>query len=88
MSSGGGHRNFNYIWVLAGGYLVYLGVSLLLQFFRGAASGGALSLASGVGFTAVGGALLLREWRLYRDGAANDAQDEPPEEDSGKDGEA
>lgn len=86
--SGGGHRSFNYIWVLAGGYLVYLGVSLLLQVFRGAASGGALSLAAGVGFTAAGGALLLREWRLYRGGAAKDARDEPPETSSGGDGEA
>lgn len=83
---GGGHRSFNYIWVLAGGYLVYLGVSLLLQVFRGAASAGGVSLAAGVGFTAVGGALLLREWRLYR-GKEKDAHDEP-EEDSGGTGEA
>ena len=85
--SGGGRRGINNLWVLAGGYLIYLGVSLLYGACRGTASGGVLSFAFGAGFTAVGGALLLREWRNA--GPRRDApEEEPPAPDGGEEGEA
>lgn len=58
----------NYIWVLAGGYLIYLAV----QLFGGVASGDsdtpAIGIAGGLVFMAVGGALIYREWKAYKFG--------------------
>ena len=56
----------NYVWVLAGGYLVYIAV----QLFKGAAKGEtdypALGIIGGVLFVAFGGFMLWREWKAYR----------------------
>ena len=59
----------NYIWVLAGGYLIYLAYKL----FRGVMSGDAgqtplIGIASGVLFVLVGAYLLHREWKAYKYG--------------------
>ncbi len=58
----------NYVWTLAGVYLIYLGGKLLLGVVNGEAEGIPLwvAISAGILFLAVGGWLLLREWRAYR----------------------
>ncbi len=58
----------NYIWVLAGGYLLYLAAQLLIGVFSGASDTPAIGIGGGLVFLAVGGALILREWRAYKFG--------------------
>lgn len=56
----------NYVWVLAGGYLLYTSFKLI----RGLGESGHLliSIGSAALFAAVGGWLLWREWKAYRYG--------------------
>lgn len=58
----------NYIWVLAGGYLLYLALQLLLGVFTGRSDTPAIGIAGGVVFIAAGGALICREWKAYKFG--------------------
>lgn len=55
-----------YLWAVAGAYLVYLGGKQFIALIDGSASMPWLNAAAGVLFLAVGGAVLLREWRAYR----------------------
>lgn len=58
----------NYIWVLAGGYLLYLGGKLLYGLYRDGGEGlsPVVAIAAAAVFAAVGIALLAREWKAYR----------------------
>ncbi len=58
----------NYVWVLAGGYLLYLAVQLFVGVFAGRSDTPAIGIGGGVVFTAVGGALIFREWKAYKFG--------------------
>lgn len=60
----------NYVWALAGGYLIYLGGKLLYGFYRDPASGSSpiLVLGASLLFIAVGALLLRREWKAYKFG--------------------
>lgn len=58
----------NYIWVLAGGYLVYLAVQLIFGAFRGDTDKPAVGIIGGIVFLLVGGGVLLREWKAYKYG--------------------
>ena len=56
----------NYVWVLAGGYLAYLGAQLL--FGVGKSETPMVGLIGGLVFVVVGGLLMLREWKAYKYG--------------------
>lgn len=56
----------NYVWVLAGGYLVYLGAQLL--FGVGKSETPMVGLIGGLVFVIIGGLLMLREWKAYKYG--------------------
>ena len=56
----------NYVWVLAGGYLAYLGAQLL--FGVGKSETPMIGLIGGLVFVIVGGLLMLREWKAYKYG--------------------
>ena len=80
----------NYVWVLAGGYLLYTAV----QLFKGAAKGEtdypALGIIGGVVFAIVGGFMLWREWKAYRFALEHKDDpttwnDEPEAENNGED---
>lgn len=68
-----------YLWAVAGVYLIYLGIRQFIALFNGTASIPLLNGAAGVVFLAVGGAVLLREWRNYRKGSSS-TQEEDAEE--------
>ena len=63
-----GPRQVNYLWVLAGGYLIYLGGELIYGVIKGESTLGLWGLLVAAAFFAVGGAVCLREWRIYRYG--------------------
>ena len=77
-----GPRQVNYLWVLAGGYLVYLGGELIYGVIKGESTLKFFGILAAVVFILVGGWLCLREWKIYRYGAKEDQQqqDELPEE--------
>lgn len=77
-----GERNI-YIWAIAGIYLIYLGAKQFIALFDGTASIPWLNAVSGVVFLAVGGAVLLREWRAYRRGSSDPAEEPEAEEEAG-----
>ena len=56
----------NYVRVLAGGYLAYLGAQLL--FDVGKSETPMVGLIGGLVFVIVGGLLMLREWKAYKYG--------------------
>lgn len=58
----------NYIWVLAGGYLIYLAFKIGREIYGGNASNPVIGAAGAVAFAGVGAALLIREWRAYQYG--------------------
>ncbi len=77
----------NYVWVLAGGYLVYLAAQLLLSAATGKSDTPLVGLVSGVAFLVVDVLLLRREWKAYRFGLAHkDDPDTWSEETEGGDG--
>lgn len=67
--------NVNYVWVLAGGYLVYLAFQLLAGVFKGETDYPAVGILGGAAFAAFGGWLLWREWKTYK--FAMDHKDDP-----------
>ena len=74
-----GQRNVSYIWVLAGGYLIYLGGKLLWGFYQGGEGRAVVALLAGIVFMVVGGLVIRREWFAYRSSTQNPAQGEEPE---------
>lgn len=58
----------NYVWVLGGGYLLYLAVQLFFRVISGASDSPAIGIAGGIVFASVGAFLLWREWKAYRFG--------------------
>ena len=77
----------NYVWVLAGGYLLYLAFQLFANVFRGASDSPATGITGGAVFLLMGGWLLWREWRAYKFGLEHKddpstwSDEEPEEED-------
>ena len=67
-------RSVNYLWVLAGGYLVYLGGNLIYSVIQKEATSMALKIIAGVRFIGVGGAVCMREWRIYRYGSKEERE--------------
>lgn len=67
-------RQVNYFWVLAGGYLVYLGGTLIVDLIKGDATHVAVSILAAAAFIGVGGAVCLREWRIYRFGSKEERE--------------
>lgn len=61
----------NYIWVLAGGYLIYLGYQVFRMFWKGTAGMPALTVPAAAVFIVVGALLLRREWISYKYGKAH-----------------
>ena len=79
----------NYVWVVAGGYLLYLAAQLFFGVIRGDSDSPAVGIGGGVLFLAVGGWLLWREWSAYQYGAKHKDDpstwsDEEPEADNGE----
>ena len=64
-----GPRQVNYLWVLAGGYLVYLGGELIYGVIKGESTLDFLGILAAVAFFVVGGWVCLREWKIYRYGS-------------------
>ena len=58
----------NYIWVLAGGYLIYLAYKLIRGLLAGEDVNLLFAIPSIVAFLVVGGLVLLREWKAYKYG--------------------
>ena len=58
----------NYVWVLAGGYLIYLAYKILRTFLAGEADEPLLAIGFVILFVVVGGLVLLREWKAYKFG--------------------
>ncbi len=75
-----GRRGVNFVWPLAGGYLVYLGGKLLWMCYRGESSSMVLSTLAGIVFMVLGGLVVLREWHIYRGGSQEDGEDVLPED--------
>ena len=56
----------NYVWILAGGYLLYLATQLLYNVVKGTSDSPPIGIAGGTVFAVIGGFLLWREWKAYR----------------------
>jgi len=56
----------NYVWVLAGGYLVYLAAQLLFGMRKSETP--MIALGGGLVFLLIGAGLMLREWKAYKYG--------------------
>ena len=89
MSSNKKSGKVNYVWVLAGGYLLYLAAQMFLNVIRRTSDSPAIGIGGGLVFTVVGGWLLWREWSAYQYGAKHKDDpstwsDEEPEEDGGE----
>ena len=56
----------NYVWVLAGGYLVYIAAQMLFGLPKSETP--MVGLIGGIVFLIVGGLLMLREWKAYKYG--------------------
>lgn len=65
----------NYVWVMAGGYLLYLAVQLFRGVIDGTGGNMALGIGGGVVYAVVGVLLLRREWKAYQYGQAH--KDDP-----------
>ena len=61
----------NYIWVLAGGYLIYLAYKLLRGLVQGDVDNPPLAIGAAILFIVVGAYALFREWRAYKFGLDN-----------------
>ena len=69
-----GPRQVNYLWVLAGGYLVYLGGELIYDVIKGESTLEFFGILAAVVFILVGGWLCLREWKIYRYGSKKEQE--------------
>lgn len=58
----------NYIWVLAGGYLIYLAYKLIRGLFTDESVNLLIAIPCIAVFLLVGGLVLLREWKAYKYG--------------------
>ena len=67
--------NVNYVWVLAGGYLVHLAFQLLRGVFKGETDYPGVGILGGAALAAFGGGRLWREWKAYK--FAMDHKDDP-----------
>ena len=56
----------NYVWILAGGYLLYLAAQLFYNVVKGTSDSPPVGIAGGTVFAVIGGFLLWREWKAYR----------------------
>ncbi len=56
----------NYVWILAGGYLLYLAAQLFYNVVKGTSDSPPIGIAGGTVFAVIGGFLLWREWKAYR----------------------
>ena len=67
----------NFVWALAGGYLIYLGGKLLYGLYRDGADSTPILVVipAAAVFIGVGCWLLRREWKAYQFGAAH--KDDP-----------
>lgn len=74
-----------YLWAVAGAYLIYLGIRQFIALINGTASMPLLNGAAGLVFLAVGGAVLLREWRNYRRGGSSAEEESDEQEEEGPD---
>ena len=73
-------RKLNYVWVLAGVYLLYLGGKLGYDLITGAAELQIWKFFIAAIFLAIGAFLCLREWKLYKTGKTGAKQnDELPD---------
>ena len=79
-----GPREVNFIWPLAGGYLIYLGGKLLWMCWRGQGSNPVLSVLAGIVFMVAGGLIIRREWNIYNNGMQPDESSEEAEETAGE----
>ena len=75
----------NYIWVMAGMYLLYLAYKLFVGLWKGDADRPWVNVLGGLVFAVAAVLLMLREWRAYQYGKAHidDPEtwsDEPEEE--------
>jgi hypothetical protein len=79
----------NYVWVLAGGYLVYLAYKIFRAVVTGESSYPVLGIAGGIVFAAVACFLFYREWKAYKFSVEHKDDpatwsDEPGETDAGE----
>lgn len=65
----------NYVWVLAGGYLVYLAAKVLKVVVDGNSDAPMVTIPFAIGYALLGAWLLRREWRAYRYGVEH--KDDP-----------
>jgi len=56
----------NYIWVLAGGYLIYLAIKIFKIVLAGESDVPPFGFVGGIVYAVIGALLLLREWKAYR----------------------
>ncbi len=76
-----------YFLGLAGGYLVYLGVQQFIMLFRKQASLPWLNVLAGLLFIAVGGVVVVRQWKAHKALTAPAAPEETEEEEEESEGE-
>lgn len=80
--------NVNYIWAMAGSYLIYMGGSLLYDLWKGNTDVTPLLIVpAALLFIAVGGLVVRREWKAYKYAEAHKDDpstwsDEPLEEEA------
>ena len=76
-----------YFLGLAGGYLVYLGVQEFIMLFRKQATLPWLNVLAGLLFIAVGGVVVVRQWKAHKALNAPAAPEETEEEEDESEGE-
>ena len=70
-----GRREVNYLWLVAGAYLLYLGGDIILKTLRGEDGGGILSTLAAIVFLLAGIWLCLRELQAYRRGRQTESDE-------------
>ena len=76
-----------YFLGLAGGYLVYLGIQQYVLLFRKEASIPWLNVLAGLLFIAVGGVVVIKQWKAHKALNAPAAPEETEEEEEEVEGE-
>lgn len=80
---GNGPREINYLWLLVGGYFVYLGYDIIKDTLKGVGGGGIWITLAAIVFFAEGVWLCLRElqaWRRSKREKDQNAIESPDEE--------